>query len=127
MADHTVINTVMFDQIPEAIIETAKINLHIKYDHTSHRSQLITEMTGLPDFKEANSGTPGLYDFNESGTTGALDLKDDFSFIGHLHDYPEWVYATSELMGWSCDIPGDYSTGLPEYDSVYNVVMWSWF
>jgi len=83
-------------------------------------------MTELPAFKELNGGTPGLYDFNEGGTGGALDLDDFFSDVSDLGYYPDWVYATREYLGWDCDTAGDYSSGTPDYDSDCNVVIWSW-
>jgi len=126
IADHTIANMVRLDEIPESAIVAAKASLHIAYDHTSHGAQLIGGMTNLPPFKEALGVTPGLYDFNDGGTGGALDLKDDFSDVGDLHSYPNWLYATREFLGWDCNIPGNYSTGTPNYNSNYNVVMWSW-
>ena len=126
IADHSIVNMVRLDQIPESAIIAAKNTLHIAYDHTSHGQQLVEGMTELPAFKELNGGTPGLYDFNEGGTGGALDLDDFFSDVSDLGYYPDWVYATREYLGWDCDTAGDYSSGTPDYDSDCNVVIWSW-
>ena len=125
IADHTTIDGVRLDQIPESAITAAKAVLHIGYGHTSHGSQLITGMQGLPGFKEANGGTSGLYSYNAGGTGGALDLI-EITTVQDLHDYPEWVYATREFLGWNCQTPGDYSTGTPDYNSACNVILWSW-
>ncbi|NHJ40377.1 MAG: hypothetical protein FK731_10130 [Asgard group archaeon] len=114
IADHSVVNYVRFDLIPEANIIDAKNTLHIAYGHTSHGSQIITGMNGLPAFKESLNGTEGLYDWNEGGTDEALDI-DDYFVSGDLGnpDRVTWATLTREYL----DNP---------INSDVNVVMWSW-
>jgi hypothetical protein len=109
-------------KIPQAAIEQAKANLHIAYGHTSHGSQLTTGMTGLVAF--ANGGGLGLsfpkdlFQWNDGGTGGALDLEEGDGYgSGWLdHDcgsYPNWVKETREYLN-------------DKSHSDVNVVIWSW-
>ncbi|MHA1221429.1 MAG: hypothetical protein ACTSQB_06825 [Candidatus Heimdallarchaeota archaeon] len=114
IADHTVVNYVRLDAIPDINITNAKDSLHIAYQHTSHGSQVTDGMTGLPAFKESLGGTEGLYDWNEGGTDGALDLDDYFS-SGDLGnpDYEAWAPLTETYLDNAAN-------------SDVNVMMWSW-
>lgn len=114
IADHTIANMVRLDQIPESAIVQAKNTLHIAYGHTSHGSQITSGMTGLPAFKEAQGGTDGLYDWNNGGTDGALDLHDYF-MSGDLGnpDRISWANRTRTYLENSANAD-------------VNVVMWSW-
>jgi len=124
IADPVVIdhNTTDITQIPEAAIEQAKGTLHIAYGHTSHGSQLTTGMTGLVRF--ANDGGLGLglsedlFDWNNGGLDGALDLEEGDGYgDGWLdHDvgyYPQWVEETRVYL----DDSSHADT---------NVIIWSW-
>jgi len=96
------------DTLPEQWITKAKQDLHIAYGHTSHGSQLITGMTGLCSWKG------DLYAFNNTGTGGALDLRDTpFSGASDLGspDRTSWAGATRTYLNEHADI---------------NVVIWSW-
>ena len=117
--DHTCTDITL---ISESAINQAKANLHIGYGHTSHGSQLTTGMTGLVTF--ANNGGLGLshpqdiFDWNNGGTNGALDLEEGDGYgSGWLdHDcgyYPEWVNETREYL----DDPSHADV---------NVIIWSW-
>ena len=108
--------------IPESAINQAKAMLHIGYGHTSHGSQITTGMTGLITF--ANSGGLGLshpqdiFQWNNGGTAGALDLEEGDGYgTGWLdHDcgyYPDWVNETRTYL----DDP---------IHSDVNVIIWSW-
>ena len=103
-------------QVPQAWIEEAKNTLHIGYGHTSHGSQVTSGMTGLVNF--ANNGGKGLslpediFEFNNGGTGGALDLHDN-AMSGDVGYYPQWVNETREYLN-------DPS------NSDVNVIMWSW-
>ncbi|MBD3191836.1 MAG: hypothetical protein GF308_14410 [Candidatus Heimdallarchaeota archaeon] len=114
IANHVIINRVRLDQIPESAITAAKDSLHIAYGHTSHGSQVITGMNGLPAFKEGQGGTEGLYDWEEGGSGGALDI-DDYFVDGDLGnpDRTTWAERTRTYL----DDPSH---------SDVNVVMWSW-
>ena len=114
IADHTIINRVMYDLIPDSAINHSKQTLHIAYGHTSHGSQIISGMTGLPTFKESNGGTDGLYDWNEGGTDGALDI-DDYFMSGDLGNPNRTAWATYTRT--YLDNPSN---------SDVNIVMWSW-
>jgi hypothetical protein len=114
IADHTVVNYIRLDMIPDENITNAKNTLHIAYEHTSHGSQISDGMAGLPTFKEGLNGTEGLYDFNNGGTGGALDFHDNFA-SGDLGnpDRETWASLTRDYL----DDPAN---------SDVNVVMWSW-
>ncbi|MHA1121581.1 MAG: hypothetical protein ACTSPC_02060 [Candidatus Heimdallarchaeota archaeon] len=114
IADHTIVNRVMYDLVPESAINHSKENLHIAYGHTSHGSQIITGMNDLSDFKEGKGGTVGLYDWNEGGTGGALDIDD--GFVGGDLGNPDrttWATLTQNYLDNAAN-------------SDVNVVMWSW-
>ncbi|WP_457558535.1 hypothetical protein [Candidatus Harpocratesius sp.] len=115
IADHRIANIVRLDQIPEAAIEHAKQNLHIAYQHTSHGSQIISGMNYLPNFKENNQGTVGLYAWNDGPLEGFLDIDDNFAGwgdLGHLGDLT-WAEQTRKYLNDSnhADV---------------NVIIWSW-
>ena len=114
IADHSIVNLVRFDQIPESAINASKENLHIAYGHTSHGSQLTYGMTGLPAFKEGLGGPEGLYDWNDGPMEGELDIDDNF-VSGDLGnpDRTSWADRTRTYLD------------NPSYADV-NVVIWSW-
>ncbi len=114
IADHTIVNKVRFDQIPDTDIINAKSTLHIAYGHTSHGSQIITGMNELSVFKESQGGIEGLYDWNEGGADGALDI-DDYFVSGDL--------GNPDLTTWA-DRTESYLDNIGNLD--VNVVMWSW-
>jgi hypothetical protein len=114
IADHSIVNMVRLDQIPDSAIINAKNKLHIAYGHTSHGSQIITGMDGLPAFKEEKGGTLGLYDWNNGGTGGALDI-DDYFASGDLGS-PDRTTWASETRDYLND---------PAHSNC-NAVMWSW-
>ncbi len=94
--------------IPEQWISQAKGSLHIAYGHTSHGSQIVTGMYSLPGFKGS------LYSYNEGGTGGALDLRDEAIASGYDLGNPDrtsWAAATREYLR--------NNTGV-------NVIMWAW-
>jgi hypothetical protein len=100
-------------EIPLSAIKTAKSNLHIAYGHTSHGSQIITGMTGLLTFPGAPHGNT-TYTFNNGGTGGALDLKDNpFSGAYDLGnpDRTRWASATRNYLNANPRI---------------NVIIWAW-
>jgi hypothetical protein len=109
-------------KIPQGWIGEAKRTLHIGYGHTSHGSQITDGMRGLVEF--ANNGGKELnlpediFDFNNGGTGGALDLEEGSGYNeGWLdHDcgyYPDWVDETREYLND------------PSHSDV-NVIIWSW-
>ena len=110
-ADHTNATLPKLSQVPQSAIEQAKSNLHIAYGHTSHGSQVTDGMTGLTTFAGAPYGG-SLYQWNDGGTGGALDL-DDYFVEGDLGnpDYTTWASRTRTYLNANPDV---------------NVVMWSW-
>jgi len=107
IANHTIAKLSL---LPDEWIDSAKVNLHIAYGHTSHGSQLITGMEGLVNWKGAQ------YAFNEGGTNGALDI-DDYAFPGASDlgnpDRIAWESATRNYLN-------------DPANSDVNVVIWSW-
>ncbi|MBN1329662.1 MAG: hypothetical protein JXA54_09330 [Candidatus Heimdallarchaeota archaeon] len=111
IADHNVVNYIKLDMIPDENITNAKETLHIAYQHTSHGSQIIDGMNDLPAYKESLGGTEGLFDWNDGGIDGALDIDDYFSY-NDLGD-SNWATYTETYL----DNPAN---------SDVNVIMWSW-
>ena len=114
VADHSIVHRVRLDLVPDSAIEDAKETLHIAYGHTSHGSQIISGMNDLSEFKEDLGGTEGLYNWNEGGEDGTLDI-DDYFVDGDLGnpDRTTWASRTRNYL----DNPAN---------SDVNVVMWSW-
>ena len=109
--DHTCVD---IHGIPQTWIEQAKAGLYIAYGHTSHGSQLTEGMTGLVGFMNGLGYPTGLYDWNDTGSSGALHLHDyampgDLGYLGDL----TWATETRTYL----DNPAN---------SGCNVIMWSW-
>ncbi len=108
-------NCAKLDSIPESAILQAKSDLHIAYWHTSHGSQLTEGMKSLRDLDLTNLvGYKGdIYNWNDGGTDGALDLDDNYEGdLGHNGD-----------LGWETTT----RTYLADpTNSDVNVIIWSW-
>lgn len=112
--DHTCTN---LSEIPDEWIETAKSDLRIAYQHTSHGSQLITGMNALENFPAfgskyewSDSGSSGL-DLDDYGISGCADLSQGDYIDGN--GVTPWVTATRNLLNNPAN-------------SHVNVIMWSW-
>lgn len=105
--DHTCTS---LDSIPEAAIVSAKQSLHIAYGHTSHGSQLISEMDKLDNFK----GGTGLFNWHDGPHNGSLDIDDRFA-SGDLGHNGDTIWATRTRTYLNASNHADV-----------NVVMWSW-
>ncbi|MBN2000345.1 DNRLRE domain-containing protein [candidate division KSB1 bacterium] len=122
IADHTCID---INQIPVAAIEQAKEQLHIGYGYTSHGSQIPSGMSGLVDFMNSKGYPHNLFQFNNTGSGGALHL-----FSGSGYDagdleldagyYPSWVNETRDFLGEV------NAQGRGSIHPAYNVIMWAW-
>jgi len=102
--DHTCTD---ISQVPEYWINQGKDLFKISYGHTSHGSQIVTGMNVLKNLYGA------LYDFNYSGSGGALSFH-DYEPSGDLGnpDRTTWAQRTRDLL----DTPGNDR----------NFIMWSW-
>lgn len=111
IADHTIVNMVRYNQIPETAIIHSKNTLHIAYEHTSHGSQIPGGMAPLATYKEGLGGTVGLYSYNSTF------LHDDAmaSYAASAADlgYADWAEATRNYL----EDPANVDC---------NVIMWSW-
>ena len=92
IADHSIVNLIRNDQIPNSAIISAKQSLHIVYGHTSHGSQIITGMTDLSSYKESLGGSEGLYDWHDGPEEGSLDI-DDRGISGDLGNPDRTTWA----------------------------------
>lgn len=95
--------------IPRTAIEEAVGELHIAYGHTSHGSQIVTGMDGLPAFIGDD-----IFEYSSGGSGGTLDLRDrPFSGASDLGapDGSAWEAATRTYL--------DLNPGI-------NVIVWSW-
>ncbi|MCP4712448.1 MAG: DNRLRE domain-containing protein [Planctomycetes bacterium] len=115
IVDHTCTD---LTQIPQSAIEAAKANLVIAYGHTSHGSQLTTGMDDLVDFINGGgldlSMPQDIFDFNSTGTGGALQLRDTpFSGANDLGspNFTAWETATRNYLDAHHEV---------------NVIIWSW-
>jgi len=88
-------NCAKLDPIPASAIQDARDSLHIAYGHTSHGSQLTTGMTGLIGQSNLTGYKGDIYNWNEGGTSGALDIDDYFGSgdLGHNGD-TTWAPVT---------------------------------
>jgi hypothetical protein len=102
--DHTCTD---ISQVQEYWIDQGKDLFKISYGHTSHGSQIVTGMNILKSLYGA------LYDFNYSGSGGALSFR-DYEPSGDLGnpDRTTWAQKTRDLL----DTP----------DNDRNFIMWSW-
>jgi len=118
LIDHT---STDLSAIPTQWINTAKADLHIAYNHTSHGSQLITGMNALenfPDFgslyswQDTSHGDSSSLSLDDHGIPGKNDLSggDQDSDRDGIDDWAEDTYTF-------LDNPNNYHI---------NVVMWSW-
>ncbi len=103
-------NCTNLNNIPVEWINTAKANLHIAYQHTSHGSQLISGMTGLQNWKGEQ------YAFNNGGSNSSLDIH-DYAIPGASDlanpDRTSWAQATSNFLN-------------DPNNSYVNIIIWSW-
>ncbi len=105
-------NCAKLEPIPESAILQAKQELHIAYAHTSHGSQIITGMTALIGQTNLNGYKGDIYQWNEGGSGGALDIDDYFisGDLGH-NGNTSWANPTRNYLNNHSDV---------------NVVMYSW-
>jgi hypothetical protein len=109
--DHTCCD---INQVPSTYTEAAKLGLHVAYEHTSHGSQLVTGMNMIDGEFPA-----GEYDWNNSGSGGALDFHDNAMasssspYANDLGspDRTQWEVATRNYLAANPDV---------------NVIIWSW-
>jgi hypothetical protein len=101
-------NCTHLNNIPFEWIDSAKLKLHIAYQHTSHGSQLVSGMNGLYNWKGEQ------YAFNNGGNNNALDLH-DYAMSGDLGnpDRISWANETYEYLNNPAN-------------SDVNVIIWSW-
>ena len=106
--------------IPEQYINTARNNLHIAYQHTSHGTHVARGMFGLQDFKDGDSELFGItnnsaqndkLDFNDYAISGYAAPGDDAADLSR--DETAFIQATRNYL----DDP---------QNSYINVIMWSW-
>lgn len=109
--DHTCAD---ISRVPTNWIAQVKQRFHIAYGHTSDGSRLTTGMTGLVSFMNDKRYPPDLFAWNDGGSGGALDLRDN-PFVGAADlgnpDFTAWETATR-----------NYLTNHTEC----NLVMWAW-
>jgi hypothetical protein len=107
-------NCAKLEPIPESAIVNAKQSLHIAYAHTSHGSQLTDGMSGLIGQTNLIGYKGDIYEWNEGGTEGALDIDDCFvdGDLGHSGS-TQWAVDTRIYLD------------NPDNNDV-NVIIWSW-
>ena len=115
LIDHT---SVDLDNLTEAVTDIPKDLLRIRYQHTSHGSQLMTGMHALKTFPAfgdrfaaERDGGEGILDMHDAIDGGPSDLSTGDSIDGN--GVTPWVTATRNLLG-------------TPYAGHINVIMWSW-
>ena len=127
IADHTIASEDMLRSIPEEYINSARNNLHIAYQHTSHGTHVSYGMFGLPGYKAGdvtlfaisnNDPQPDKLDFRDNamasyaeGSADASDLsRNETAFIQATRNYlDDPVNSEINVVMWSwCNIAGHY-------------------
>jgi hypothetical protein len=134
-ADHNAVHEIWKGRVAVSAIEEAKTELHIAYGHTSHGSQLISGMGGIPAFASAGnmdgsavySTIPGLFDWSHDGSGGSLHLREGDGYgtgpMDHDAGYFSDTWDTDNQQNWyeeTVQFLDDPDNG------EYNVVIWSW-
>ncbi|MCK5136235.1 MAG: Ig-like domain-containing protein [Bacteroidales bacterium] len=119
IADHEVANEDVLRSIPEEFINTARTELVIAYQHTSHGTHVSRGVFGLQDYK---SGDEILFAVSSTPQGGKLEFR----------DYALGSYAPAGIDG--SDLSRNETAFIqttrnyldaPENADV-NVIMWSW-
>lgn len=108
ITDHRYARLDVLKGIPSEWIDSTKNKLHIRYEHTSHGSQITSGMTNLDAFM----GGDGVYAFANNGGQGVLDFHDIYSSDLSSGENT-WQQKTRDYL----DDPGNQDC---------NVVIWSW-
>ncbi|MBK3517410.1 hypothetical protein [Carboxylicivirga marina] len=120
IADYTVAKESVLRSIPEEYINSARENLCVAYQHTSHGTHVSRGLYGLPDYKAGDDALFGIVrnDFK----TGVLDFLDyaieDYAEDGRRavdlsRDETAFIQATRNFLDDS-------------KNEKVNVVMWAW-
>ena len=106
--------------IPTIWIETARNNLHIAYQHTSHGTHVSRGLFGLADYKTGDEINFAITNNNQE--TGKLDFR-DYALVS----YAEAGADASDLSrNETAFIQASRNYLDDPLNSEINVVMWSW-
>jgi len=106
--DHRYAHLGVLKSIPGQWIDSAKTKLHIRYEHTSHGSQITGGMASLDAFM----GGDGIYVYSNNGGEDILDLHDIYQSDLSAGEFT-WQQKTRDYL----DDPENQDC---------NIVMWSW-
>lgn len=104
--------------IPAAVVEKTKGALHIAYGHTSHGSQIVDGLKGLPAFLSSKGISLNVdIDDSKPGDGQGLHLYEGSGYsagdLDHDAGYSGWDQKTRDFL----DNPAN---------AHFNVIMWSW-
>lgn len=140
IADYTIAKQEVLRQIPIEYIHSARENLRVAYQHTSHGTHVSYGIYGLMDFKPgddtlfaiSNSPTDSTLEFHdyalssyaEPGVDGADLSRNETAFIKATRNFlddPDNSEINVIMWSW-CDIAGHDVSGnyLPGMDSLIN-------
>lgn len=120
IADHTIAYEDILRSIPEAYINTARENLHIAYQHTSHGTHVSYGMFGLPLYKDGDEKRFAIT--NNEPQAGKLDFRDLV-----MASYAEPGVDAADLSRDETAFIQTTRNYLDDPDNAaINVVMWSW-
>jgi len=105
--DHT--SVVLFDQIPQSYLDTARNQLKISYGHTSHGSQVISGMSYLKNLNNSK------YNYSSSNS-----CKDKDVFL--CDRYPSGDLGNPDRTTWASRTRDLLNNNI----SNRNTIMWSW-
>lgn len=118
VADHQVATETSLRAIPDTYINTARTNLHVAYNHTSHGTHVSYGAYGLPDYK---TGDATKFAITMSGVADPtkLDFQDN-QIPGSYSDLSE---ADVDWTTWRNDVRNYLDNPT---NAAINVMMWSW-
>lgn len=120
IANHEIGLESILRSIPAEYIDSARKNLHIAYQHTSHGTHVSRGMFGLPDFKAGddikfaitnNNSSPDKLDFRDYALASYAETGIDASDLSRIES--AFIQASRNYLD-------------DAQNSIINVVMWSW-
>jgi hypothetical protein len=118
VADHLVATEAVLRAIPDSDIDSARTQLHVAYNHTSHGTHVSYGVFGLPDYKTGDD-TKFAVTRNSLPEADKLDFHDNE--IGGA--YQDLSQADADWMSWRYQVRAYLDDPA---NAAINVMMWSW-
>jgi hypothetical protein len=107
--------------IPRQYIDSARENVHVAYEHTSHGTHVAYGLYGLPEYKTGDDTLFAVTN-SETAVSGAL----------HFYDYAPISSTYNDLSspwsaeGWATWVNENRAWLDSDSTETFNVVLWSW-